>query len=56
MNHDILLFFSLGGTLGLFTGMSFISVIEMVYWIFKTLVILPITNKLRRAANHGNKI
>ena len=29
---------TIGGTLGLFCGLSIISVVEFVYWIYKTLV------------------
>ena len=27
-----------GGTLGLFTGMSLLSIVEMVFWIYKSLM------------------
>ena len=27
-----------GGTLGLFTGMSLLSIVEMVFWIYKSLI------------------
>ena len=31
---------ALGGTLGLFTGMSILSMVEMVFWMFKLLPVL----------------
>ena len=32
------IFYYLGGTIGLFTGLSIISVFEFFYWIYKTTV------------------
>jgi hypothetical protein len=36
--HFPSLFAYLGGTIGLFTGLSLISVVEIIYWLYKTVV------------------
>ena len=30
--------FSVGGTIGLFTGLSLISLVEVAYWVYRTIV------------------
>ena len=44
----------LGGTLGLFTGMSILSMVEIVFWIFKCIIKTPIFFQRNRkiSGNH----
>ena len=36
--YEYAILFLLGGTIGLFCGLSLISVIEVIFWVYKTIV------------------
>ncbi len=51
---------SIGGTLGLFTGVSLISIVEVVFWIYKARrrrgFLMPRMNSVPFAGNHATNV
>ena len=48
--QDIFFFFFIGGTLGLFTGISVLSVIEAGYWVIR--IVIAIARNVFRAVKN----
>ena len=40
-----------GGTIGLFTGLSIISIVEASFWLFRTLVTATVRGKVKEETN-----